>query len=131
MTEFENNAFFWQKVDTLFLSSNLIISRKKGDTHPNFRNMIYPVNYGHLDDTIGTGSDGLSVYVGSGSQSRITAVVIAADILMKTIDIKLLAGCTEKEVDEVLRFLNQTDFQKTVLIRRGNAIPSWALSDNG
>ena len=131
MTEFENNAYFWQKVDTLFLSSNLIISRHKGDTHPIFRNMIYPVEYGRLDDTLGTGTEGLSVYVGSDTPGKVTAVVIAADILMKTIDIKLLTACTEKEVYEVLRFLNQTDFQKTVLIRRGNHIPVWGLSDHG
>ena len=38
MADYENNAYFWLKVDTLFLSSTLTISRHKGETHPNFKN---------------------------------------------------------------------------------------------
>jgi len=30
MIEFENNAYFWQKLDTLYLSSGYQITRKKG-----------------------------------------------------------------------------------------------------
>jgi inorganic pyrophosphatase len=60
----------------------------------------------------------------------ITALVVAADILAKELDVKVLVGCTDEEVDDVLRFLNQTDYQKTVLIRRGRDIPSWGITDN-
>ena len=129
MAEYENNAYFWLKVDTLFLSSSLTITRHKGETHPNFKNLVYPVEYGHLTDTTSDGTEGVSVYVGSLPQS-ITALVVAADILQKTLDVKILLGCTDKETEEVLHFLNQTDFQKTVLIRRGSVIPAWGLTDN-
>ena len=54
---------------------------------------------------------------------------VAADILIKELDVKVLVGCTEEEVDQVLRFLNQTNYQKTVLIRKGNELPSWAETD--
>ena len=30
MNTLENNAFFWQKLDTLYLSSKLIVDRPKG-----------------------------------------------------------------------------------------------------
>ena len=126
MSEFENNAYFWQKVDTLFLSSDLKHSRKKGETHPQFKNLVYPVDYGRLVDV----TPEVSVYLGSGSRTLITGLVVAADILQKTLDVKILAGCTEEETDAVLRFLNQTDYQKTVLIRRGSQIPGWGLTDN-
>ncbi len=33
MNIYENNAFFWQKLDTLYLSSKLIIDRKKNTCH--------------------------------------------------------------------------------------------------
>ncbi len=129
MADYENNAYFWLKVDTLFLSSTLTINRHKGETHPNFKNLVYPVEYGHLTDTASDNGEGVSVYVGSLPQS-ITALVVAADILQKTLDVKILLGCTEAETEEVLHFLNQTDFQKTVLIRRGSTIPAWGLTDN-
>ena len=59
----------------------------------------------------------------------VKTAVVAADILQKEIDVKLLVGCSKAEEDLILRFLNQTDFQKTILIRRGNEIPEWGLTD--
>ena len=35
----------------------------------------------------------------------------------------------EEELEEVLHFLNCTDYQKTVLIRRGKQIPSWGETE--
>lgn len=130
MAEYENNAFFWQKVDTLFLSSGFTQTRKKGDVHPVFKNLIYPTDYGHLADTQSVSGEGVSVYAGSGNRYAITALVCAADILAKELDIKVLIGCNDEEVESVLRFLNQTDYQKTVLIRRGTQIPSWGITEN-
>jgi inorganic pyrophosphatase len=128
MADYENNAFFWQKVDTLFLSGNLQMMKHKGEVHPTFRNLIYPVDYGKITDTK-SAEDGVSVYAGSEDRDQITAVVVAADILTKELDVKLLVGCTDEETDAVLRFLNQTDYQKTVLIRRGSTIPSWGVTE--
>ena len=125
--EFENNAYFWQKVDTLFLSSDLTLNHPKGTTHPVYNNLIYPVDYGTLGDDIS--NERINVYVGSLNTSSVDALVVCADILKKDIEVKLLAGCTEEETREILEFLNQTDFQKTVIIRRGKNTPSWAVKD--
>jgi inorganic pyrophosphatase len=130
MAQYENNAYFWQKIDTLFLSSKLVITRRKNDIHPKFPNLIYPTDYGYVNDTNSVSGDGVSVYAGTGNRSIITALVVAADILAKELDVKVLAGCNERETDDVLRFLNQTDYQKTVLIRRGSQIPAWGITDN-
>lgn len=129
MVEFENNAYFWQKLDTLYLSSGYQITRKKGDVHPHFHNLIYPVDYGYVVDTKSFEKDGVSLYAGSGNRNEISALVVAADILSKELDVKVLVGCNAEEVDKVLRFLNQTDYQKTIIIRRGHELPSWAESD--
>ena len=130
MDQYQNNAYFWQKVDTLFLSSGFCQTRKKGDIHPVFKNLIYPTDYGYIRDTNSVSGEGVSVYAGSGDRNTITALVVAADILAKELDVKVLIGCTEEQVEEVLRFLNQTDYQKTVLIRRGNMIPGWGESES-
>jgi inorganic pyrophosphatase len=130
MAQYENNAYFWQKIDTLFLSSKLVITRRKNDIHPKFPNLIYPTDYGYLKETISTSGDGVTVYAGSGSRNTVTALAVAVDILQKELDVKVLAGCTEDETLDVLHFLNQTDYQKTVLIRRGKEIPAWGLTEN-
>ncbi len=127
MKEYENNAYFWQKVDTLYFSSEVTPLKKKGEHHDEFKNLIYPANYGKMN---ANEANAISVYFGSLDKNKITGLIVAADILSKEIDVKLLAGCNEEEEEEVLRFLNQTAFQKTVLIKRGNAIPDWADIDN-
>ena len=118
------------KAETLFLSGKLNLTKKKGDVHDTFKNLVYPTDYGHLTDTMSNTNEGISVYAGTGDRNQITGLVIAADILMKELDVKMLIGCNEEETTAVLRFLNQTEFQKTVLIRRGNEIPSWGMTDN-
>ena len=130
MAQYENNAWFCQKFDSLCLSSGFCLTRKKGDVHPVFANLIYPTDYGYVKDTNSVSGNGVSVYAGSLSRNTITALVVAEDILAKELDVKILIGCTNEEVEDVLRFLNQTDYQKTVLIRRGKDIPSWGMTDN-
>lgn len=129
MKEIENNALFWQKVDALVLSSPLIIDRPKGTHHQKYFNLVYPVDYGYLDDSINTESTPIEVYRGSEQTSSVDALVITVDILKKDCIAKLLWGCNQQETDEILEFLNQTEFQKAVLVRRGSEVPSWATSD--
>jgi len=123
-----NNAFFWQKIDTIFFSNKLVISKKKNEKHDIYTNLIYPVEYGYLDDTLPVAS-GICVYKGSLKATAVDAVVIAADILKKDIEVKLLIGCTPDEELQILQFLNQTEFQKGILIRREDDIPAWAITE--
>jgi len=129
MSQLENNAFFWQKLDTLYFSSSIIITQPAGSAHPQYGNLIYPVNYGYLSDTISQDETGISIYKGTLSANQVNTILVAADILKKDIEVKLLVGCSVQEEDAILRFTNQTDFQKTVLLRRGTEVPSWGFSE--
>lgn len=129
MEQLENNAFFWQKMDTIFLSSDLKIDRPKGSTHFKYPNLVYPVDYGFLSDTTGSDQSPIDVFKGSLSCYQVQAVAVSADILKKDCEVKVLVGCTEQEVKDILMFLNQTEFQKAILINRGMQTPSWAMGD--
>ncbi|MBP3399494.1 MAG: Inorganic pyrophosphatase [Erysipelotrichaceae bacterium] len=129
MPEFYNNAYFWQKIDTLYYSSHMEIVRPKGTAHPQYKNLIYPLDYGYLTDTVGESGHGIAVFMGTSGVETVSTMIIAADILKKDVEIKLLVCCTPEEENAVLEFLNQTDFQKTILVRRGRDIPSWAISN--
>jgi len=126
--EFQNNALFWQKLDSLFFSSELVIDRPKNSVHPKYANLIYPLDYGYLKDTDRKTKGGIDVFVGSKKAKTIEHIVVAVDILNKDIEIKILWGCSEEEIKKVLLFLNQTDYQKTIIIRKGNEVPFWAES---
>ncbi|MEF9920589.1 MAG: Inorganic pyrophosphatase [Erysipelotrichaceae bacterium] len=129
MNAYENNAFFWQKLDTLFLSSKLVIDRPKNTCHYKYSNLIYPVDYGYLCDTTGSDQSPIDVFKGSIKSTLVKGLVISADILKKDCEVKLLIGCSEEEEHDILVFLNQTDFQKAVLIHRGNEVPEWGTND--
>ena len=129
MNSLENNAFFWQKLDTLFLSSKLVIDRPRNTCHYKYSNLVYPVDYGYLNDTTGSDQAPIDVFRGSEKSNLVQSVVISADILKKDCEVKLLVGCTEEDENDILEFLNQTEFQKAVLIRRGNEVPEWAQND--
>ena len=130
MGNYENNAFFWQKIDTLVFSSKFVIQKKKGEPHPVYKNLIYPVDYGkYIDLAADSNEGGISVFRGSQKNSMVTTAVVSADILQKKLDVMLLVRCSKEEEDQILRFLNQTDSMKTVLIRRSNDIPEWGLTD--
>ncbi len=86
MEELLNNGYFWQKIDSLVLSTNVVITQEKGSHHPKYLNMVYPVNYGHLEDT-----DAIKVFKGSMKKSTADAVMIVGDILKRDLEVVELA----------------------------------------
>ena len=127
--QLENNIVFWQKLFTLLLSSSCTIDRPKGSHHFKYRNLVYPVDYGFLTDTTGSDQAPIDVFKGSKGGTKVQAIAVSADILKKDCEVKLITGCTEHEILRILEFLNQTEFQKAILVRRGNEAPSWASAD--
>ena len=129
MNQLENNAFFWQKLDSIYFASSIVITQPQGSFHPTFKNLIYPVDYGYLNETLSQDQLGIAIYKGKGSAVSVEAILVAADILKKDIEVKLLVGCSQEEVDKILRFVNQTEYQKTIIVRRGNEVPNWSNPD--
>ena len=111
MNQLENNAFFWQKLDSIYFASSIVITQPQGSTHPSFKNLVYPVDYGYLNETLSQDQLGIAIYKGKGSAYLVEAILVAADILKKDIEVKLLVGCSEEEVDMILRFVNQTEYR--------------------
>ena len=101
-----------------------LVPLDKIDKH--ITNLIYPVDYGYLSDTLSQDELGIAIYKGKGLAYSVEAILVAADILKKDIEVKLLVGCNQEEVDFILRFVNQTEFQKTIIVRRGNEMPTWS-----
>lgn len=127
--ELENNIYFWQKLDTLLLSSSCTIDRPKGSRHFKYKNLVYPVDYGFLVDTTGSDQAPVDVFKGSQSGLKVQAIAVSADILKKDVEVKLITGCTTEEIQTILEFLNQTEFQKAILVWRGKDAPRWANFD--
>ena len=108
---------FWNALDELLSSSEIVIDRPKGSAHPRFPAFIYKVNYGYLKDTASMDGAGIDVWVGSG-EKKIDAIMCIVDLMKRDSEIKILVGCTEEEKLEVYKTHNETEYMKGILIRR-------------
>ena len=128
MNIFQNNALFWQKVDTLYLSSDIVITQEKNSIDAKYPDVQYPLDYGYLKTLSEESDDLIPCFVGKGKK-EVVAIILSANILKKNLESIVLIGTDENEEEEALRFLNQTEYQKSVILHRGHDIPGWALSE--
>ena len=108
---------FWNALDELVNTSEIVIDRPKGSAHPRFPDFIYRVDYGYLKNTASVDGAEIDVWVGSG-EKKIDAIMCIVDLMKKDSEIKILIGCTEEEKMEVYRTHNETQHMKGILIRR-------------
>ena len=108
---------FWEYLERLIENSTIKIDRPKGSAHPRFPEMIYPLDYGYLKDTISTDGGGLDVWVGAQTSARLERIICTIDLNKKDIEIKLLIGCSEADLKTIMDFHN-SDEMRAILIRR-------------
>ena len=108
---------FWEALDELVKTSEIVIDRPKGSLHPKYPDFIYEVDYGYLKDTSSMDGAGIDVWVGT-AEKTVDAIICIVDLIKKDSEIKILIGCTEEEKKLVYETHNKTSFMKGVLIRR-------------
>ncbi len=111
------NSTFWEHIEQLVANSSVEIDRPKSTPHPRFPEATYPIDYGYLAGTMSLDGGGIDVWRGSGDGNQVTGVLCAVDLLKRDIEIKILLGCTEEEMQIIERFQNQGD-QRAMLVRR-------------
>lgn len=92
----EYNPQFWQALDQLLARSALVIDRPKGSSHPRFPEMVYPLDYGYLENTASMDGEGVDVWV--------------VDLPKGDVEVKLLYGCTPQERELAFQFQNRPPY---------------------
>jgi inorganic pyrophosphatase len=108
---------FWLKLDKLVATSNLLINRPRGTSHPRYPSFIYPLDYGYLQGTRSADGCGIDVWIGSLSDRRVTALICTVDIEKRDSEIKILLDCTKGEAQDILNIHN-TGSQSAILLVR-------------
>jgi inorganic pyrophosphatase len=108
---------FWTYIDQLVAQTRIVIDRPKDSAHPDFDEMIYPLDYGYLAGTETTDGGGIDVWLGASGELQATAVVCTVDLLKRDTEIKLLLGCSDPEMSIIEQFLNQSEV-RCMLVRR-------------
>jgi len=98
---------FWQAMTELAANNPVTLDRPKGVAHPRYPNLIYPLDYGYLENTSAGDGDGIDVWVGSLNDKTLTGILCTFDRLKRDAEIKLLIGCTSEDVQTIQHFNDQ------------------------
>lgn len=112
---------FWERI---IAEQGVIIERPKGTAHPHFAEMIYPVDYGYLENTTGGDGKEIDIFVGS-TDSGLVGLLATQDAAKGDREIKLLWNLTEDEIEAVAAFLNRETMTASLIRRLSEALPSF------
>ena len=107
---------FWDRLNLLLKDSELVIDRPKGSRHPKYPEIVFPLDYGYLKETSGGDGNEIDVWRGSLKDQSLNAVACKVDILKKDTEIKLIAGCTQEEIETVNQF-HQNKYMSAIIIK--------------
>ena len=112
------DIIFWQTFTRLITTNKIILDRPKGAAHPRYPDLIYPLDYGYLENTTAGDGDGIDVWVGSRNDKTLTGILCTFDTLKRDAEIKLLIVCTIEDVRIIQRFNNamQTLFIPNLMV---------------
>lgn len=95
---------FWEEMSRLATTNPMQIDRPKGSRHPRWEDMIYPLDYGFLENTSAADGGGIDVWLGSLASRTLTGILCTFDINKRDAEIKLLLGCTEADLEIITNF---------------------------
>jgi inorganic pyrophosphatase len=100
------NSNFWQTMMDLAGTGSIVLDRPRATAHPRHPDMIYPLDYGYLENTSAADGDGIDVWIGSMGRETLTGILCTFDRLKRDAEIKLLIGCTCVDVETIQGFLS-------------------------
>lgn len=108
---------FWEYLQHLVDSSEIVIDRSKGSIHPRYPEIRYPVDYGFLKGTTAIDGGEVDIWVGSTGERKVVGAVGTVDLLKRDTELKILYDCTENEIESIHQFLNSAQM-RSILIKR-------------
>ena len=112
------NEAFWKMLTRMVEESDIVIDRPKHSCHPVMTHIVYPVDYGYLDNTSSSDAEGIDIWVGSEPEKTVQGILCTVDSWKRDSEIKILYGCTEEEIQTIYEFTNARDGMKGILLRK-------------
>jgi len=109
------NHEFWEYLQRLVDSSQIVVDRPRGSTHPRYHDQLYPVSYGYLSGTTAIDAGGVDIWMGSLENRMVVGVLCTVDLLKKDTELKILYDCTDDEIDAILHFVNGDQMRAMVI----------------
>jgi inorganic pyrophosphatase len=107
---------FWAAMARLLMTNSLVIDRPRGSPHPRYPLVIYPLDYGYLENTTSSDGGGIDVWLGSlntvvnkDSVKTLTGILCTFDTLKRDAEIKLLIECSAEDIQIIRDFHKEMD----------------------
>lgn len=107
MNNAANTERFWQYLSRLVKEHKIVIDRPKGSAHPRYPDLIYPVDYGYLDETTTVDNGGIDVWRGTLEKDTINGIICTVDLLKSDAEMKIILNCTTEEIQIILKKHNE------------------------
>lgn len=95
----------WDELAAAIERQGITLDRPRGSHHPKFPEIVYPIDYGYVNDTWGLDGEELDVFVGT-AKTGLVGACFTTDKRKGDQELKLLYHCSAPEVYLVHGFLN-------------------------
>lgn len=95
----------WEAWESCICKNGITIERPRTSAHPDYLSVVYPLDYGFVNDTLGTDGDALDVFVGRGTTGLVGAI-LTTDFRQQDREVKLLYDCTPSDLYTAHGFIN-------------------------
>lgn len=116
----------WEAWAQCIERNGLTIERPRATAHPDYPSVVYPLDYGFVNDTRSTDREPIDVFVGRGT-TGLVGVILTTDHRQQDREAKLLYDCTPTEIYTVQGFINyDRSLLEGVLVLRFPMRKLWA-----
>ncbi len=119
---------FWDNLDRLVEDHSVTIDRPRQSTHPRYPEVVYPLDYGYLEQTTTIDQGGIDVWIGRDkptkmmplSKKTVSAVILTVDLLKSDAELKIALYCDEEDFQTILSFYKNNKMGAMVVRRTDN-----------
>lgn len=97
--------FPWERWEKLILSEGILLDRPRATLHPRYPDIIYPMDYGFIRNTISSDGSGVDIFVGTGRE-RLVGMIVTRDYRQGDQEVKFLWRCLPAEIYLAHGFIN-------------------------
>lgn len=111
--------FDWAAWEAVVRRHGLTVDRPRDTAHPDYPEIVYPMDYGYVNATAATDAQELDAFIGTGS-GGLVGLLLTADYRKGDCEAKLLVDCTPREVYLANGFINhdRTLLEGVLVLRR-------------
>ena len=109
----------WSGWEQTISDRGITLGRPRDSAHQTLSEIIYPIDYGYVNGTLGQDGEEVDVFVGT-ADVGLVAVIVTVDHRKRDVEHKLLLNCSPAEVYLVNGFINfdRTRMEGTLVMRR-------------